>query len=35
MDPDELLDAVMRGETPLLAEGGRVDVEELAEKYGA
>lgn len=35
MDPNTVLDMMLRGEIPLLAEGGSVDAEELAEKYGA
>jgi hypothetical protein len=33
MDPDEVLNMMLRGEIPFLAEGGSVEVRELAEKY--
>jgi hypothetical protein len=33
MDPDVVLDMMLRGEIPFLAEGGSVDAQALAEKY--
>jgi hypothetical protein len=33
MDPDEVLNMMLRGEIPFLAEGGSVEARELAEKY--
>lgn len=35
MDPEKVLDMMLRGEVPLLAKGGSVDAQALAEKYGA
>lgn len=33
MDPDVVLDMMLKGEIPFLAEGGSVDAQALAEKY--
>ena len=35
MDPEKVLDMYLKGEIPLLAEGGSVQREKLADKYGA
>lgn len=35
MDPEKVLDMMLRGEVPLMAEGGAVDAQALAEKYAA
>lgn len=34
VDVDRLLDMYLKGEVPLLAEGGSVDVDQLAGRYG-
>ena len=34
VDPETVLDAVLKGETPLLARGGSVDLDKLGQKYG-
>jgi hypothetical protein len=34
VDPEVILDSVLKGGMPLLAKGGRVDAKKLAEKYG-
>ncbi len=33
IDPEKVLDMMLRGEIPLLAEGGRVDLDGLASRY--
>ncbi len=35
MDPEKVRDMMLRGEVPLMAQGGAVDAERLAEKYAA
>lgn len=35
MDPEKVLDMMLRGEVPLMAKGGGVDAQALAEKYAA
>lgn len=34
VDPEVILDSVLKGDMPLLAKGGRVDADKLAAKYG-
>lgn len=35
MDPEKVRDMMLKGEVPLMAEGGAVDAQALAEKYAA